>query len=67
MGINRRDFLKTASATGIGLMAGVGVTKPKHCCAKTVLGKQAYQDRMGFGAWINDVRSEPCRLIPGHL
>jgi len=59
MNVNRRDFLKTASVTGIGLAAGMGVIKPKISCAKSVLGKNAYSDRMAFGAWINDVRTEP--------
>jgi len=59
MSINRRDFLKTASVTGIGLTAGMGVPHTQHAHAKPVLGKQTYPDRMGFGAWINDVRTEP--------
>lgn len=59
MCINRRDFLKTASATGIGLLAGASLPNAKTASAKPVLGKHAYDDRMAFGVWVNDVRTEP--------
>lgn len=59
MSMNRRGFLKTASAAGAGLVAGMGMAETKPCQAKPVIGKNAYRDRMGMGVWINDVRTEP--------
>ncbi len=77
--INRRDFLKAASAAGVGLTAGTAAGQnqparsepgvevpgdPPWRAPATGSGKQAYPDRMGFGAWINDVRTEPLPFDP---
>ena len=59
MSISRRGFLTTASLTGAGLLAGIGIAKARPTLARLALGKQAFTDRMGFGAWINDVRTSP--------
>ncbi len=59
MSVNRRDFLKAATLGGTGAMvrAAAPASRPAH--AESGSGKQAITDRMGFGAWINDVRTEP--------
>lgn len=59
MSINRRDFLKTASVTGMGILAGQKILTAKPALTKAIIGKQAIVDRMAFGCWINDVRTEP--------
>ena len=59
MSINRRDFVKSASAAGLGLLASTAIAKAGPAFKKTSVGKQAIADRMAFGAWINDVRTEP--------
>ena len=59
MNINRRDFLRTASAAGLGLLASNASSEAKSSSQTRALGKEAITDRMAFGAWINDVRIEP--------
>ena len=59
MSINRREFVKTASAAGLGLLAGTALAETKPAAQGSPMGKQAMVDRMAFGAWINDVRTEP--------
>ncbi len=59
MNIARRDFVKTAGAAGLSLLAGSSLTPAQAAAKETALGKNAITDRMAFGAWINDVRTEP--------
>ncbi|MEI7937015.1 MAG: hypothetical protein WCK27_10020 [Verrucomicrobiota bacterium] len=59
MNINRRDFVKTASAAGLGLLARNALSETNPASKTPLIGKQAITDRMAFGAWINDVRTEP--------
>jgi hypothetical protein len=59
MNLNRRDFVKTASAAGLGLMARNALSQTGAAAKSPTMGKQAIADRMAFGAWINDVRTEP--------
>ncbi len=59
MSINRRDFLKAAAVTGAGSLVRAEVSGDQPGRALSVPGKQAFPDRIGFGAWINDVRTEP--------
>ena len=59
MSISRRGFVKTASAAGLGLLAGTALSEAGHVSTKVTIGKKTISDRMAFGAWINDVRTEP--------
>ena len=59
MSMNRRSFVKTASAAGLGLLGSVALPTRGTASAKPVSGRQAITDRIAFGAWINDVRTEP--------
>jgi hypothetical protein len=59
MSINRRDFVKTASAASLGMLVGTALAQTKPAAAGPASGKQAMADRIAFGAWINDVRTEP--------
>ena len=59
MEIDRRSFLKTASLASASLIADAGISKPRAAHPKPAPAKHAIADRMGFGAWINDVRAEP--------
>ncbi len=59
MNIDRRHFVKTASVAGLGLMASSALAEARAGAMKPVIGKRAITDRMAFGAWINDVRTEP--------
>ena len=59
MNINRRDFIKVAAVTGAGTMGRADIPATGTGLATSAGGKQAFADRMGFGAWINDVRTEP--------
>jgi len=59
MSINRRHFVKTASAAGLGLLASTALSEARPAPKIPTVGKQAMADRMAFGAWINDVRTEP--------
>ncbi|MFO1514177.1 MAG: twin-arginine translocation signal domain-containing protein [Verrucomicrobiota bacterium] len=59
MSINRRDFVKTASAAGLGLFASNVLADNRTAPKNHKIGKQAIADRIAFGAWINDVRTEP--------
>ena len=59
MSINRREFVITASAAGLGLLASTALSETSRAAKAPLIGKQAITDRMAFGAWINDVRTEP--------
>ena len=59
MRLNRRDFVRTASAAGLGLLASGAPAEAQATARKALIGKHAIIDRMAFGAWINDVRTEP--------
>ena len=59
MSMNRRSFVKTASAAGLGLLGSVALPAGGNASAKPVSGRLAITDRIAFGAWINDVRTEP--------
>jgi hypothetical protein len=59
MGITRRDFLKAAPVGSAGAAVGAGASDARSGHSGAASGKQAIVDRMGFGAWINDVRTEP--------
>jgi hypothetical protein len=59
MSITRRDFVKTASAASLGLLAGTASSETSPVFTKPATGKKAIADRIAFGAWINDVRIEP--------
>lgn len=57
--VNRRDFVVAASAAGVGLLANRAVAEVGGTSADSRAGKKAFDDRIAFGAWINDVRTEP--------
>jgi hypothetical protein len=59
MNVNRRDFVKGASLAGLGMLAGRARSEPAPAAPTAAPGRQAITDRMAFGAWINDVRTEP--------
>lgn len=59
MNMDRRQFAKTASAAGLGLLAHGAVPPVAASSARPNTGRHAMVDRMAFGAWINDVRTEP--------
>ena len=59
MSMNRRSFVQTTFAAGIGLMSGAALPGTGTASARPTRGKQAITDRIAFGAWINDVRTEP--------
>lgn len=59
MSITRRSFVATASAAGLGLLAGSAPSETRQPLKTPPLGQRAIADRMAFGAWINDVRTEP--------
>ncbi len=59
MTMNRRDFLKAAAVTGAGAIVRANASETQAGHAGPTAGRQALTDRMGFGAWINDVRLEP--------
>src|SRR5437868_8618249 len=51
--MDRRDFLKTASAATAGLMLG-GISAAEESKPE----KWVFDHRVQFGAWINDMRNE---------
>jgi hypothetical protein len=59
MNINRRHFVRAASAAGLGLLASPASSETGPPFKRPPIGQQAIADRMAFGAWINDVRTEP--------
>ena len=59
MSISRRAFVKTASAAGFGLLAAPALSQISPASTRLATAKKAIADRMAFGAWINDVRTEP--------
>jgi hypothetical protein len=60
---SRRDFLKQA-AGGAGLMAGLpaGRSARRRAQAMNKSVTNTYTYRIGFGAWINDMRNQPLPL-----
>lgn len=59
MSINRRDFVKATSAAALGVLANRVAAETGDARRTTKGGKEAFADRIAFGAWINDVRTEP--------
>jgi len=61
---NRRDFLVQAAAGGATTLAGISASaaagEKKH--TRREASQNAYTHRIGFGAWINDMRNEPLPL-----
>lgn len=58
--ISRRDFLGSAVAA-YGIAGAQGLTARTVESAQT-MKKRSYTDRIAFGCWINDIRTEPLSL-----
>lgn len=56
--LSRRDFVSSAVAAGLGTLATHAEAETPPVNRGPKIGKQAIEDRIGFGAWINDVRLE---------
>ena len=62
MSVDRREFLKIGSFSGLGLLAGSTALGVVRSDAAPDSGKKAYVDRVAFDVWPNDVRLEPSPL-----
>ncbi len=64
MSISRRGFLGSVSAAATGVLAGSGLAAQGKAGEPTASkgGQRGYKHRVAFGAWINDMRSEPVPL-----
>ena len=59
MRIDRRNFLTVASALGGGVLAGGLPLTASAVPAAPALGAGAFVDRIAFGPWMNDTRTDP--------
>ncbi len=61
MSITRRSFLASVSAATAGALGGQGLGGASPAAEK-ISGQGGYKYRIAFGAWINDMRSQPVPL-----
>lgn len=59
LSLDRRRFVKSAATAGVGLLASDVFSREDSRIKLAESGKPAFIDRMAFGAWINDIRTEP--------
>jgi hypothetical protein len=66
--MDRRTFLQSASLAGISLAAGSLASGPSTITRGADADKKSYDYKIAFGAWINDMRSDPVPLTdwPAH-
>lgn len=63
-GLPRREFLKDAALAAAGLVGGTasGLLAAEPASARPAEPPGGYRYRIAFGAWINDLRTEPLPL-----
>lgn len=59
MNVNRREFLRTHSAAGLGFMFGTAVLSRDASLAAPKPERKTYVDRLAFDVWPNDVCQQP--------
>jgi hypothetical protein len=66
--MDRRQFLQSTALAGASVAAGLATRATTHAAARDEGTPQSYDFGIAFGAWINDMRSDPVPLTnwPAH-